>query len=36
VDFLGAQPQVDRERIGVLVICGNGSFVIRPPRSTRA
>jgi hypothetical protein len=28
VDFLGTQPFVDRERIGVLGICGSGSFVI--------
>ncbi|WP_313316450.1 alpha/beta hydrolase [Stenotrophomonas sp.] len=28
VDYLGVQPNVDRERIGVLGICGSGSFVI--------
>jgi uncharacterized protein len=28
VDFLGTQPFVDRERIGILGICGSGSFVI--------
>ena len=28
VDYLGAQDSVDRERIGVLGICGSGSFVI--------
>jgi len=28
VDYLGAQAAVDRERIGVLGICGSGSFVI--------
>ncbi|KAA0987103.1 alpha/beta hydrolase [Pseudomonas sp. ANT_J28] len=28
VDFLGTRPIVDRERIGVIGICGSGSFVI--------
>lgn len=28
VDFLGTQPFVDRERIGVLGICGSGSFAV--------
>jgi fermentation-respiration switch protein FrsA (DUF1100 family) len=28
VDYLGTQPFVNRERIGVLGICGSGSFVI--------
>ncbi|MCD5978106.1 alpha/beta hydrolase [Pseudomonas quasicaspiana] len=28
VDFLSTQPIVDRERIGVIGICGSGSFVI--------
>lgn len=28
VDFLGTQAFVDRERIGVIGICGSGSFVI--------
>ncbi|RQR27828.1 alpha/beta hydrolase [Burkholderia sp. Bp9142] len=28
VDFLGTRPFVDRQRIGVLGICGSGSFVI--------
>jgi fermentation-respiration switch protein FrsA (DUF1100 family) len=28
VDFLSTQPFVDREKIGVLGICGSGSFVI--------
>ncbi len=28
VDFLGTQPFIDRERIGVLGFCGSGSFVI--------
>jgi fermentation-respiration switch protein FrsA (DUF1100 family) len=28
VDFLGSRPFVDREKIGVLGVCGSGSFVI--------
>ncbi|WP_258001111.1 alpha/beta hydrolase [Janthinobacterium sp. ROICE36] len=32
VDYLGTQPFVDRERIGVLGICGSGSFVISAAR----
>ncbi|WP_433786287.1 alpha/beta hydrolase [Pseudomonas frederiksbergensis] len=28
VDFLGSRPLVDRERIGVIGICGSGSFAI--------
>ena len=28
VDFLGTRPFVDRDRIGVLGICGSGSFVV--------
>ncbi|NWB48869.1 alpha/beta hydrolase [Pseudomonas gingeri] len=28
VDFLGTRPTVDRQRIGVIGICGSGSFVI--------
>jgi fermentation-respiration switch protein FrsA (DUF1100 family) len=28
VDFLGTRPFVDRERIGVIGICGSGSFVV--------
>ncbi|KAB0568879.1 alpha/beta hydrolase [Pseudomonas palleroniana] len=28
VDFLGTRPLVDRERIGVIGICGSGSFAI--------
>ncbi|MBU1170050.1 MAG: alpha/beta hydrolase [Proteobacteria bacterium] len=28
VDFLGTHPLVDRDRIGVIGICGSGSFVI--------
>lgn len=28
VDYLGTQPFVDRERIGIIGICGSGSFVI--------
>src|SRR3974390_1334084 len=29
VDFLSAQPFTDQERIGVIGICGSGSFVLR-------
>ena len=28
VDYLGTQTFVDRNRIGILGVCGNGSFVI--------
>ncbi|VVO74289.1 hypothetical protein PS880_01469 [Pseudomonas fluorescens] len=28
VDFLGTRPDIDRQRIGVLGICGSGSFAI--------
>ncbi|MDQ0639706.1 fermentation-respiration switch protein FrsA (DUF1100 family) [Pedobacter sp. W3I1] len=28
VDFLGTRPFIDKERIGVLGVCGSGSFVI--------
>lgn len=28
MDFLGTRPFVDRERIGVVGICGSGSFAI--------
>ncbi len=28
VDYLGTRPYIDRQRIGVLGICGSGSFVI--------
>jgi len=28
VDFLGTSPFVDRERIGIIGVCGSGSFVI--------
>lgn len=28
VDFLGTRPSIDKERIGVLGICGSGSFAI--------
>lgn len=28
VDFLGSRPMVDRERIGVIGVCGSGSFAI--------
>ena len=28
VDFLGTQPSIDRNRIGVLGICGSGSFAV--------
>ena len=28
VDFLGTRPFIDREKIGVLGVCGSGSFVI--------
>ena len=28
VDFLGTRPFVDRERIGIIGICGSGAFVI--------
>ena len=28
VDFLGARPFVDRDRVGVIGICGSGSFAV--------
>lgn len=28
VDYLGTRPFVDRERIGIIGICGNGSFAV--------
>jgi fermentation-respiration switch protein FrsA (DUF1100 family) len=28
VDFLGARPSIDRERIGVIGVCGSGGFAI--------
>ena len=35
VDFLGTRPFVDRDRIGVLGICGSGSFVISAAKIDR-
>ena len=35
VDFLGTRPLVDRDRIGVLGICGSGALSSAPPRLTR-
>ena len=32
VDFLGTRPFVSRDRIGVLGICGSGSFVVAAAR----
>src|SRR5437016_13376813 len=32
VDFLGTRPLVDRDRLGVLGICGSGGFVISAAR----
>lgn len=32
VDYLGTQPFIDRQRIGVLGICGSGSFAISAAR----
>lgn len=36
VDFLGTRPFIDRERIGVIGICGAAAFPSAPPKSTRA
>lgn len=36
VDFLGTRPFVDRNRIGVIGICGSGSFAISAAKSIRA
>ena len=36
VDYLGTQRFVNRERIGVIGICGSGSLPSARPRSTRA
>jgi len=35
VDFLGTRSFVDRNRIGIIGVCGSGSFVTVPRRLTR-